>query len=140
MKHLTQPARGRQVAVGLAVVTLTGAGALSACGQKAEDEVQSRMQTSVDRVYEQYRAGHELPDGAGVLVRIATPTGTWTVSSGMPPGTSADSHYRIASVSKTFTASSIMLLQQQGKLKIDDLVTQNIPGTSEPYLPNTPQY
>lgn len=139
MKHITQTARGRQVAVGLAVVALT-VPALSACGQKAEDEVQSRMQTSVDRVYEQYRASHELPDGAGVLVRIATPTGTWTVSSGMPPGTSADSHYRIASVSKTFTASSIMLLQQQGKLNIDDRVTQNMPGTSEPYLPNTPQY
>lgn len=98
------------------------------------------MQASVDRVYEQSRADHGLPDGAGVLVRIVSPRGTWTVSSGMPPGTSADSHYRIASVSKTFTASSIMLLQQQVKLKIDDRVTQNMPGTSDPYLPDTPQY
>jgi CubicO group peptidase (beta-lactamase class C family) len=36
----------------------------------------------------------------------------------------------LASVSKTFTASAILLLQQQGKLSIDDLVTK--------YLPNFP--
>lgn len=126
------------VAVALAAVT---ASALSACGNKAADEdVGPRMQASVDQIFAQYRASHELPDGAGVLVRLASPQGTWTVTSGMPEGTGADSHYRIASVSKTFTAASVMLLRQQGKLNLDDLVTQNIPGTTDSYLPATPQY
>ncbi|MDP4015422.1 MAG: serine hydrolase domain-containing protein [Candidatus Nanopelagicales bacterium] len=125
-------------AVALAVMAVP---VLSSCGnQAASDEVGPRMQASVDQVFAQYRDSHALPDGAGVLVRLVSPNGTWTVASGMPEGTSADSHYRIASVSKTFTAASVMLLRQQGKLNIDDRVTQNIPGTTYSYLPATPQY
>jgi D-alanyl-D-alanine carboxypeptidase len=126
-------------AIGVAITALT-ATALTACDTPASDEVEARMQASVDHLYQQYRASHNLPDGAGVLVRLASPRGTWTVTSGMPQGTGADSHYRIASVSKTFTAASIMLLYQQGKLNLDDRVTQSIPGTTDPYLPATPEY
>jgi CubicO group peptidase (beta-lactamase class C family) len=36
------------------------------------------------------------------------------------PGTSADSLFRIGSITKTFTAAAIMLLVQDGKLSLDD--------------------
>ena len=39
----------------------------------------------------------------------------------------AHSSVHLASVSKTFTAGAILLLQQQGKLTINDLVTQYLP-------------
>src|SRR5580698_173638 len=36
--------------------------------------------------------------------------------------------YSVGSISKQFTAASILLLQQQGKLSIDDPVSKYIPG------------
>jgi D-alanyl-D-alanine carboxypeptidase len=50
------------------------------------------------------------------------------------------SRFRSASTTKTFTAAAIMLLCQQGLLDIDDYITDNIPGTSEPYVPDTAGY
>ena len=45
------------------------------------------------------------------------------------PATS-DMRYGIGSISKQFTASAMLLLQQQGKLKLDDPVGKYIPGLS----------
>jgi D-alanyl-D-alanine carboxypeptidase len=45
-----------------------------------------------------------------------------------------------ASSTKSFTAAGILKLHQQGKLNIDDLITANIPGTNQPYIPNTSGY
>lgn len=52
-------------------------------------------------------------------------------------GVTAVSHFRGASTTKTFTAAAIMLLDQRGLLKIDDVLTATMPGKSEPYLPDT---
>lgn len=90
--------------------------------------------------YSAYQREHRLPPGAGVLVHLVAPTGRWTASAGLPPGADENSHYRIASVSKTFTAAAIMLLDQQGKLRINDRLTDLIPGTDAPYLAESPNY
>jgi D-alanyl-D-alanine carboxypeptidase len=90
--------------------------------------------------YAAYKNANGLPENAGILVYLETPKGNFTASAGLPAGANENWHYRIASVSKTFTAASIMLLDQQGKLKIDDTLTANIPGTSVPYLPDSPNY
>ena len=39
----------------------------------------------------------------------------------------ADSNFRLASVSKQFTAMAVMVLQEQGKLDYDDLITKYLP-------------
>ena len=70
---------------------------------------------------------------------MITPQGNFYASTNMPNG-SKDSHFRAASTTKTFTSAAIMLLHQQGKLNINDLITANIPGSSEPYVPNTNDY
>ena len=90
--------------------------------------------------YAAYQREHHLPPGVGVLVHLVAPTGSWTASAGLPPGADENSHYRIASVSKTFTAAAIMLLDQQGKLRIDDKLADMIPGTDAPYLAASPNY
>ncbi len=90
--------------------------------------------------YAAYQREHHLPPGAGVLVHLVAPTGSWTASVGLPPGADENSHYRIASVSKTFTAAAITLLDQQGKLRIDDKLADMIPGTDTPYLAASPNY
>ena len=56
------------------------------------------------------------------------------------PGVTETSFFRGASITKTFTAASIMLLDAQGKLRIDDRIADPMPGRSEPYLPEGAGY
>jgi D-alanyl-D-alanine carboxypeptidase len=75
--------------------------------------------------------------GGGLAMQILSPKGDYFVSTGMGADVRNTWHFRTASVTKTFTASAIMLLHQQGKLNIDDNITDNIPGTTTPYVPAT---
>jgi CubicO group peptidase (beta-lactamase class C family) len=50
------------------------------------------------------------------------------VSSGFPKEYGEAIHFRGASTTKSFTAAGILKLHQDGKLNIDDLITDNIPG------------
>jgi len=67
------------------------------------------------------------------VVLLRTPQGDFTVSYGTtllgatsPP--SEDTHFRIASNTKTMTAAVIMLLAQEDKLSLDDPVSKYVPG------------
>jgi D-alanyl-D-alanine carboxypeptidase len=62
------------------------------------------------------------------------------VSSGFPKSYGEDIHFRGASTTKSFTAAAILKLHQLGKLNIDDLITDNIPGANQPYIPATSGY
>jgi D-alanyl-D-alanine carboxypeptidase len=72
----------------------------------------------------------------GALVLLRTPQGDFTVSYGTtelgtdsPP--TAGTHFRIASNTKTITAALIVLLAEEGKLKLDDQVSKyvaNVPN------------
>ena len=115
---------------------------LLACGsdQQSADTVQPRLQEMVTSKYAAYKAANNLPENAGTLVYMKSAAGTWLATAGLPAGVNENFHYRVASVTKTFTAAAIMLLDQQGKLRIDDVVTANIPGRNIPYLPVSPPY
>src|SRR5947208_15193543 len=87
---------------------------------------QAALQTMVDRT-----AKERLIPGAVILLR--TPQGEFTVTYGTtllgattPP--SADTHFRIASNTKTMTAAVIVLFAQEGKLSFDDPVSKYGPG------------
>ncbi len=62
------------------------------------------------------------------------------VSSGFPEEYGANVQFRGASTTKSFTAAAILKLSQQNKLNLDDLITDNIPGTNQPYIPATSGY
>jgi D-alanyl-D-alanine carboxypeptidase len=69
----------------------------------------------------------------GALVLLRTPQGEFTVSYGTtlllaksPPR--ADTHFRIASNTKTMTAAVIVLLAQENKLNLHDPVSKYVPG------------
>ena len=55
-------------------------------------------------------------------------------------GVTPHSHFRGASTTKTFTAAAVMLLDQRGLLKIDDVLTATMPGRNETYLPDKPGF
>ena len=87
---------------------------------------QAALQTMVDTT-----AKELLIPGAVVLLR--TPQGEFTVTYGTtllgatsPPR--ADTHFRIASNTKTMTAAVIVQLAQEGKLSLDDPVSKYVPG------------
>jgi len=87
---------------------------------------QAALQTMVDTT-----AKELLIPGAVVLLR--TPQGKFTVSYGTtllgatnPPR--ADTHFRIASNTKTMTAAVVMQLAQENKLSLDDPVSKYVPG------------
>jgi D-alanyl-D-alanine carboxypeptidase len=72
----------------------------------------------------------------GALVLLRTPQGEFTVNYGTtllgaisPPR--ADTHFRIASNTKTMTAAVIVLLAQEGKLSLDDPVSKYVPGVPD---------
>jgi D-alanyl-D-alanine carboxypeptidase len=119
-----------------AVALLTGAalgcvtGLSSSCTRQRASALkpinQAALQTMVDTT-----AKELLIPGALVLLR--TPQGEFTVSYGTtllgansPPR--ADTHFRIASNTKTMTAAVIVLLAKGGKLSLDDPVSKYVPG------------
>ena len=69
----------------------------------------------------------------GAVVLLRTPQGDFTAASGTnqlntrnPPR--ADTHFRIASNTKTMTAAVIMQLAQESKLRLNDPVSKYVPG------------
>ncbi len=69
----------------------------------------------------------------GAVVLLRTPQGDFTAASGTTelgtqnrPG--ADTHFRIASVTKTMTSAVILQLAQEGKLNLSDPVSKYVPG------------
>ncbi|MCW0214260.1 MAG: beta-lactamase family protein [Pseudonocardia sp.] len=68
----------------------------------------------------------------GAVVEVRTPQGDFTAASGttlrgaeVRPG--ADTHFRIASITKTMTSSVIVLLAQEGRLRFSDPISRYVP-------------
>jgi len=122
---------------GIAVMALALAAGCS--GNNDSSPPTARLQSSVDAVWTQYKQEYGVPAG-GLAVYIESPSGNYFASSGMNTGVNQDTRFRIASNTKTFTAAAIMLLEQQGKLHINDTIVSLIPGLGIPYVPATAQY
>jgi D-alanyl-D-alanine carboxypeptidase len=84
----------------------------------------------------QWKARYAKETPGGLTAMLITPNGEYFAST--VAGTTPATHFRAASTTKTFTAAAIMLLDQRGQLKIDDVLTAAMPGGSgKPYLPAT---
>ncbi|MFC7242104.1 serine hydrolase domain-containing protein [Catellatospora aurea] len=86
---------------------------------------QASLQAAVDTAVKQMLV-------PGAVVLVCTPKGVNTVLSGTlqrgtqtPPATST--HYRIGSNTKTMTSATILLLAQEGKLKLSDPISAYVP-------------
>ena len=118
---------GASLLVGVALLIAACSRPGSTAGSSALKPIdQAALQTMVDTT-----AKELLIPGAVVLLR--TPQGEFTVAYGTtllgttnPPR--ADTHFRIASNTKTMTAAVIVQLAQEGKLSLDDPVSKYVPG------------
>ena len=75
-------------------------------------------------------------------VFVQTPTETVFVSAAdsQEDQISSDTYFRIASITKNFTATAILLMQQYGWLDISHTITAIMPGGDVPYVPDTSDY
>ncbi|RLD75903.1 MAG: hypothetical protein DRJ10_14450 [Bacteroidetes bacterium] len=102
---------------------------------KPEIDYQGKLQTMIDENWAEFAEGKENFPG-GYALQLLSPVGDFFVSTGDLADLTNQTHFRTASTTKTYTAAAIMLLQQQGKLNINHFVTDIIPVSNEPYLPN----
>src|SRR5947208_16228388 len=112
---------------GVALGALTG---LSSCQRQQESALKPIDKTALQTMVDTTAKELLIP---GVVIVLRTPQGEFTVSYGTTllgatslPG--ADTHFRIASNTKTMTAAVIVLLAQEGKLSLDDPVSKYVSG------------
>lgn len=104
------------------IVLLTS---LTGCGVDAE--------TEVDRLFRDY-AGDGMPGASVMVIRDGQPIltrsyGLANVEAGTPVEPSTN--FRLASITKQFTATSILMLVDEGKLALDDSIRQHFPEFPE---------
>ena len=125
-----------KVAVALVMAfAVAGCGDDDASGGPSREEVQDALETAVD-------AG-----APGIAVEIRGPDGEEFLTAGLASleprrSISTKDHFRIASVTKSFTAAIVMQLVADGKLSLDDTVEEAAPGllpASEPTAPGVLQ-
>ena len=104
-----------------------------------DDRINAELKSLVENKWAEY-AQNITDFNGGVAMRIISPGGDYFVSAGLDDDATGNIHFRAASTTKTFTAAAILLLEQGGKLHIDDRIIFNAPGTSFPYIPDSPEY
>ena len=141
----TPPRVSRRIVAGTALTGLTAiaAGPLahpsprSAMARQAtpvagtDDAFQAEVQLALTNIVESSLAQSATP---GALVGIWYPgQGTWTYAAGVRDLTTANpmataDTFRIASITKTFTATVILQLVDEGRIGLDDVLEPHIPG------------
>lgn len=108
--------------------------------KKKDNDPDPAIQANIDAVVTTTRQAVEAQIGKTIPtlnIFIQTPDGSWFSSSsgeGYQPIT-ADTYFRFASNTKNFTAASILNMQEDGWVNLDDKITDTIPGSSLPYVP-----
>lgn len=105
----------------------------------ADQILEHKVQTMMESYWQDYLTEHDLQEG-GLLFHAQHGTMTVFTKSNLSDDISKHSLFRAASIAKTFTASAIMILQQNNDLSIDHFITANMPGRTDPYVPDTPEF
>jgi len=127
------PALGLAVTIALGTGARTGSGATQA--ESAADTIELRAKLSpafadVDRLFQEFATENHVPGAAwgivigGDLAHVGS-VGFRDLTSKAP--VDADTVFRIASMTKSFTAMSIVKLRDEGKLSLDDAVERYVP-------------
>jgi D-alanyl-D-alanine carboxypeptidase len=99
-------------------------------GGSANDPLEAPIQAEVEQIVRQFQDTNNTP---GVLVGIWSPTGTFVsatgvadIATGEPLRT--DMQFKIASQTKTFVANLILQLVGEGKISVDDSISEWVAG------------
>ena len=100
---------------------------LAMAGDRANPPFKSEVQAKLDDTLSQVMSKNRIP---GVVLGIWIPgEGTWITTRGTSnlatkAPMSVDDHFRIGSITKTFTVTALLQLADDKKLKLDDPVSQ----------------
>lgn len=132
MKHYIEPFSPLVFVIAVACVSMfAGCGG---GGHTPEESPETKLTHVVASQWDKYSPS--VP--GGLSIAVITPEGEYFAST--LDGATASTHFRAASTTKTFTAAAVMLLQQRGELDINDVLSANIPGMTQPYVPATSDY
>lgn len=119
----------------LALLNLTASATLAA---QTVDTVDAALKARVDRIAAQVLEQTGVPSASVAVVKggkvvYTQAYGAARLADGDAPAVAAtpEMRYSIGSISKQFTAAAILLLQEEGKLSLDDAVGKYIPGLTE---------
>jgi D-alanyl-D-alanine carboxypeptidase len=116
----------------IALLTLTAAPLTLAA--QTTDTINPALKARVDRIATQVLNQTGVPSASIAVVQHGKLVYTHAYGHArLDPATAAtpEMRYSIGSISKQFTAAAILLLQEQGKLSLDDTVGKYIPGLTE---------
>lgn len=99
-----------------------------------------QIQSMIDSIWNNYLTENNISGNFGIAMQISVGNQTKFFKTNFDETITEHSRFRIASNTKVFTSAAIMLLHQQGKLNINDKITDIMPNSTEPYIPNTPDY
>jgi D-alanyl-D-alanine carboxypeptidase len=99
----------------------------------ASAQSDSKLESTVDSIANQVLQTTGVPSASVAVVQhgrlvLSKAYGSSKLDPRLPA--TADNRYGIGSISKQFTASAMLLLQQDGKLQLDDPVGKYVPGLS----------
>jgi D-alanyl-D-alanine carboxypeptidase len=103
---------------------------MSALGVGAQD-APSRLSTTVDSIATAVLASTGVPSATVAVVthgQLAYAHAYGAAKLEPQLAATADMRYGIGSISKQFTAACVLILQQEGKLKLDDPISKYVPG------------
>ena len=112
---------------------------VSSCGGGGHKDRNNELAALLDSSWNAFGETHPGVKGSiGIVIRQGRHE--YYAAAADPFEGGQDAHIRGASTTKTFTGAAIMLLHQEGRLNIDDHLTDMMPGSREPYLPDTADY
>jgi D-alanyl-D-alanine carboxypeptidase len=100
-------------------------------GAQTVDTISPDLRAKIDRIADQVLKQTGVPSASVAVVQHGklAYTHAYGMASLVPPKKATpDMRYSIGSISKQFTATAILLLQEEGKLSIDDPVGKYVPG------------
>ena len=98
---------------------------------QAVDTIDPALKTRVDQIANDVLQQTGVPSASVAIVKGGKLVYTHAYGSAHldpPVAATPDMRYSIGSISKQFTAAAILLLQEQGKLSLDDAVGKYVPG------------
>ncbi|MDV3456625.1 serine hydrolase domain-containing protein [Sphingomonas sp. HF-S4] len=98
----------------------------------AAQELTPEQSAQVDRIVADALASTQVPSASVAIVRDGKIvfTKAWGNQGPNVPAATPDTKYQIASISKQFTAAGLLLLEDDGKLSLDDTIGKYLPGIS----------
>jgi len=115
----------------LVVVPVRGSAQSVAPGSQTVNAIAPELRAEIDRIAAGVMEQRGIPSASVAVLegnKVAYTHGYGLAHIDPPVQATPEMRYSIGSISKQFTAAAILLLQEQGKLKLDDAVGKYVPG------------